>query len=114
MAHDDMVRFALGFPEAWEDTPWADDLVAKVGKKVFVFLGPGDPPTVGVKLPHSGEQALLSDAVTPMAYGLGKWGWVTVRLDHPDAPDEGVVEDWIEESYRAIAPKKLIAQLDEH
>ena len=72
----------------------------------------GEQPTVGVKLPESGEQALLSDAVTPMSYGLGKWGWVTVRIDGPDAPDAGVVEDWIEESFRAIAPKKLIARLD--
>jgi len=111
-AHDDLVEHALGFPEAWQDTPWEDDLVAKVGKKIFVFLGSGDPPSVGVKLPESAEQALLSEAVSKMAYGLGKWGWVTVRLDHPEAPDNGVLEDWIEESYRAVAPKKLIARLD--
>ncbi len=111
-AHDDLVEHALAFPEAWQDTPWEDDLVAKVGKKIFVFFGNGESPTVGVKLPESAEQALLSESVTKMAYGLGKWGWVTVHLDHPDAPDPGVVEDWIEESYRAVAPKKLAARLD--
>lgn len=110
---DDHVRFALGFPEAWEDRPWDGDVVAKVGKKIFVFFGTGDSPSVGVKLPQSAEQALLSDAVTRMAYGLGKWGWVTVHLDAPGAPEPGIIEDWIEESYRAIAPKKLIAQLPE-
>jgi len=110
--HDELLAYALGFPEAWQDMPWDGDLVAKVGKKIFVFFGTGEQPTVGVKLPDSGEQALLSEAVSPMSYGLGKWGWVTVRIDGPDAPDLGVVEDWIEESFRAIAPKKLIARLD--
>jgi predicted DNA-binding protein (MmcQ/YjbR family) len=110
-SHTDYLRFALGFPEAWQDMPWDGDVVAKVGKKIFVFFGTGDDPSVGVKLPQSAEQALLSDAVTPMGYGLGKWGWVVVRIDGPDAPEQGVIEDWIEESFRAVAPKKLIAQL---
>jgi len=112
-SHDDFLRFALAFPEAWQDMPWDGDVVAKVGKKIFVFFGSGEDPTVGVKLPQSAEQALLSEAVTPTGYGLGKWGWVTVRLAAPDAPERGVVEDWIEESYRAVAPKKLVARLDE-
>jgi predicted DNA-binding protein (MmcQ/YjbR family) len=111
--HTALVDFALGFPEAWQDTPWEDDLVAKVGKKIFAFFGSPETPSVGVKLPHSGEQALLSSAVTPMGYGLGKWGWVVVQATGPDAPDQGVLEDWIEESYRAVAPKKLVKQLDE-
>jgi predicted DNA-binding protein (MmcQ/YjbR family) len=111
-SHDKLLAYALGFPEAWQDMPWDGDLVAKVGKKIFVFFGTGEEPSVGVKLPHSAEQALLSDAVRPMSYGLGKWGWVTARLVGPGAPSAGVIEDWIDESYRAIAPKKLIAQLD--
>jgi len=110
-SHTDYLRYALDFPEAWEDMPWDGDVVAKVGKKIFVFFGTGEVPSVGVKLPQSAEQALLSDAVTPMGYGLGKWGWVVVRIDGPDAPEQGIIEDWIEESYRAVAPKKLIAQL---
>jgi predicted DNA-binding protein (MmcQ/YjbR family) len=110
-SHTDHLRFALGFPEAWQDEPWDGDVVAKVGKKIFVFFGTGAEPSVGVKLPQSAEQALLSDAVTPMGYGLGKWGWVVVRIDGREAPERGVIEDWIEESYRAVAPKKLIAQL---
>jgi predicted DNA-binding protein (MmcQ/YjbR family) len=111
-SHDDYLRFALDFPEAWQDMPWDGDVVAKVAKKIFVFFGTGEDPSVGVKLPQSAEQALLSEAVTPMGYGLGKWGWVVVHIDAPDAPERGVIEDWIEESYRAVAPKKLIAKLD--
>ena len=110
-SHDDYLRFALAFPDAWQDMPWDGDVVAKVAKKIFVFFGTGDVPSVGVKLPESAEQALLSDAVTPMGYGLGKWGWVVVDLTAKGAPQQGVIEDWIEESYRAVAPKKLVAKL---
>ena len=52
-SHADYLRFALGFPEAWQDTPWDGDVVAKVGKKIFVFFGTGEVPSVGV-VPISG------------------------------------------------------------
>jgi len=46
-----------------------------------------------------------------MAYGLGKSGWVNVILTKTDIPAE-VFEDWVEESYRSIALKRRIAELD--
>ena len=53
--------FALALPEATEDFPWGER-VAKVNKKVFVFLGvdpvPGGEMSLSVKLPESGEEAL--------------------------------------------------------
>jgi len=101
--------FALDLPGAFRDTPWEGDVVAKVGKKIFVFLGSGDPPTISVKLPESADHALSIDGARPTSYGLGRHGWVTVPV--PDAPPD-LVQDWIEESYRTIAAKKLIAELD--
>jgi predicted DNA-binding protein (MmcQ/YjbR family) len=88
--------------------------VVKVAKKVFVFLGTddGDRPGFGVKLVESLDQALSLPGASPMGYGLGKAGWVTVRLDG-DLPPEGVLLDWVEESYRAVAPKRLVAALDD-
>ena len=104
---------ALALPEAYEDHPWGET-VAKVAKKVFVFLGTDDSesPGFGVKLVESLDQALSLPGATPMGYGLGKAGWVTVRLDGASLPPEGVLLDWIEESYRAVAPKRLVAALD--
>ncbi len=108
---DRLLSFSLALPGAWEDHPW-DDLVVKVGKKIFVFIGSEQHPTVSVKLPDSKEQALLLGCARPTGYGLGKAGWVTVSADGPECPPVDVLEDWIEESYRTIAPKKLIAELD--
>lgn len=106
---DPVETFALGFPGAFRDTPWEGDVVAKVGKKIFVFLGSGDPPTISVKLPESADHALSIDGAHPTSYGLGRHGWVTVPV--PGTPPE-LVEDWVEESYRTIASKQLVAELD--
>jgi predicted DNA-binding protein (MmcQ/YjbR family) len=108
-AADRLTTFALGLPGAWEDHPWGDT-VAKVGKKVFAWLPHGEHQRLGVKLPESAEAALGVDGAQPMGYGLGKAGWVVVPLS-AGAPVE-VLEDWLEESYRAVAPKRLIAELE--
>lgn len=102
---------ALALPEAWADTPWEGDNVAKVRRKIFAFLPTDDGGTLGVKLPGSAGFALSLVAASPMAYGLGRHGWVTVRLDDPTAPDADILRDWIVESYRAIAPRTLAARV---
>jgi len=37
---------------------------------------------------------------------------VTVPLATPKAPPFGVLTDWVEESHRLVAPKRLVAELD--
>jgi len=103
--------FALKLPGAWEDHPWGE-VVAKVNKKVFVFLGQPDGESHGmsVKLTESHEHAMTMPGAEPTGYGLGKAGWVSLPID---AADRELLEDWIEESYRNVATKKLIAELDD-
>ncbi|WP_435886901.1 MmcQ/YjbR family DNA-binding protein [Streptomyces anulatus] len=108
-------EFALDLPEAYEDHPWGETVV-KVNKKIFVFLGIEEPtekwsPHVGVKLPQSNGHALAVEGVRPSGYGLGKAGWVTIPLLGA-LPETEVLLDWVEESYRAVAPKRLVAGLD--
>lgn len=111
-ARSRVLTFARGLPEAYEDTPWEDDLVVKVNKKIFVFLGSAAGTAISVKLPDSGDQALGVPGATPTGYGLGRHGWVTVPLAGPDAPPVDVLCDWVEESYRTVAPKRLVKVLD--
>ena len=108
----DAVRaFAFSLPDAWEDHPWGES-VAKVGKKVFVFFGSDQPPDggcwLGVKLPESKEDALALPFTKLMGYGLGRGGWVGIQAP-ADMPLE-VLTQWVEESYRAVAPKALRRQ----
>ncbi len=101
--------FALGFPEAHEDFPWGERVV-KVRKKVFVFMGhPGGGLTLSVKLPESQTVALMLPFTEPTGYGLGNSGWITARFSEAERPPEDMLREWIEESYRAVAPKKLVA-----
>ncbi|GHC99839.1 hypothetical protein GCM10010313_10380 [Streptomyces violarus] len=108
--------FALGLPGAVEEFPWGES-VAKVNKKVFVFLGVQDgsyPLGVTVKLKDetAHAHALAGPGAEPAGYGLGKAGWVSIPLERQGAPAAEMLCDWVEESYRVIAPKRLIAELD--
>lgn len=105
-------EFALCFPETVEDHPWGHSAY-KVKKKIFMIVGGAEEClTISVKLPSSSRMALLQPYASPTGYGRGKSGWVTARFEpSEDIPLERMCE-WTEESYRAIAPKKLLAEMD--
>jgi predicted DNA-binding protein (MmcQ/YjbR family) len=105
---------ALAYPGAKEEFPWGERVI-KVDKKVFVFLGHDESDEVGlsVKLPASKEMALLLPFVEPTGYGLGKAGWVTARFGPGEKPPLEMLYEWLDESYRAVAPKKRVAALEE-
>jgi predicted DNA-binding protein (MmcQ/YjbR family) len=103
---------ALSYPEAYEDFPWGERVV-KVRGKVFVFMGGIDGGLgLSVKLPSSASLALGLPFASPTAYGLGKSGWVTARFRAREKPPLDLLARWIDESYRAVAPKRLVAALD--
>ena len=92
--------------------PWEGDVVTKVGKKIFVFFGSPDGSAISVKLPDSQDHALSLRGAQPTSYGLGRYGWVTVPIRGAGTPQLELLREWIEESYRAVAPKRLVARLD--
>jgi len=104
-------KYALAFPETHEDFPWGERVV-KVRKKVFVFMGlPDGGLSMSVKLPESHAVALMLPFASPTGYGLGNSGWVTARFEGGERPPVDLLEEWIDESYRCVAPKKLVAAL---
>ncbi|WP_438037444.1 MmcQ/YjbR family DNA-binding protein [Sorangium sp. So ce128] len=103
---------ALAYPEAVEEFPWGDR-VAKVRGKIFVFLNTHEGKlVVTAKLPQSGEAALMLPFAEATGYNLGKSGWVTARFGPKDRVPEAMLLEWIEESYRAVAPKRALQSLD--
>ena len=105
---------ALKHPEAWADEPWPGDHVAKVGKKIFVFLGgEGSDVSIGVKLPRSLLFARAQPFVTKMGYGMDKSGWVVARFARGDVIPLQLLLSWIDESYETVAaaalPKRKLA-----
>ena len=112
-AFEKLRSFALRYPETREDLPWGESAL-KVKGKTFVFMR-CDASVLGLslKLPHSREFALEYPFTKPTGYGLGKSGWVTATFEGKDKPPLDILEAWIDESYRAVAPKKLVATLGE-
>ena len=100
----DLRAYCLGKPGAWPDEPWEGDGVAKVGPKIFAFLGAS---TVGLKCGATREEAdewlaRFPDDASVMAY-IGRSGWNTLRIDG-GIPDDDL-RDAIDASYDAVVAK---------
>jgi predicted DNA-binding protein (MmcQ/YjbR family) len=107
-------KHALGFPETIEDFPWGHSAF-KVKGKVFLFTylcAEEGFLSLSVKLPISAKMALALPFAAPTQYGLGKSGWVTARFYVTDKIPFEMLKEWLDESFRAIAPKKVLAMLE--
>lgn len=106
---------AMQYPEATEDHPWGH-IAVKVRGKAFLFLGGEQEESelsLTVKLPQSRDLAADLPFAGPSGYGLGRSGWITARFSDLKSVPVPLLESWIDESYRAIAPKKLVRMLGE-
>jgi predicted DNA-binding protein (MmcQ/YjbR family) len=110
---DTIRALASKYPEAEKAFLFGDHEVFRVREKVFVWLGEGEKggTYVSVKLKDTQRAALMLPFVTPSAYGMAKWGWISADIPKGSFPIE-LVRQWIEESYRHTAPKKLLKLLD--
>lgn len=105
MTVDELRAYCLAKPGAWPDEPWEGDIVAKVGARIFAFLGSGS--SIGLKCGPSREVAdewlhrYPGDA-SVMAY-IGRSGWNTLRIGGA-IPDDEVLEA-VDASYDAIVSK---------
>ena len=103
--------FAMKYPETHEDFPWGERAI-KVKAKAFVFMRFDEKEvSFSVKLPQSRDLALDTGFGEPTHYGLGKHGWVTIKITSKTKIPFDVLSRWIDESYRAVAPKTLVKTL---
>jgi predicted DNA-binding protein (MmcQ/YjbR family) len=104
--------FGLTFPGAHSKAPWPghDDLAVR--DKTFAYLpADGEPFSLSCKLPYTGTEALELPFANPTGYGLGRSGWVTFTPAEDEIPSIEQLKDWIDESYRAQAPRSLVKQM---
>jgi predicted DNA-binding protein (MmcQ/YjbR family) len=110
---EELRAWGLALPGAHRKSPWPehDDLAVK--DKTFAYLpAAGAPFSLSCKLPYTGYEALQLPFAEPTGYGLGKSGWVSFNLSEQQIPDLDQLKAWVEESYRAQAPKRLVKELD--
>jgi predicted DNA-binding protein (MmcQ/YjbR family) len=103
--------FGLRYPGAHLKSPWPGHLDLAVKDKTFAYLSvEGEPFSISCKLPESNALALELPFSEPTGYGLGKSGWVSAKFPDGKLPLD-MLKAWIDESYRAQAPKKLVQGL---
>ena len=110
--HERLLSIVKGLPGAYEDRPWGS-VHCKVNGKIFVGWGRHDDGEMSIGFKTNKDlQAMLvaSDPRFTIAAYVGKHGWVDMKLGKK--PNWQEVEQFITESYRMIAPKKLVKQLD--
>lgn len=107
----ELTSYCLAKPGAWQDEPWEGDLVAKVGDKIFAFLGSPAPDGaatgVGLKCGATKEAARewrerYPEQVSVSAY-IGRYGWNAFTLDGT-IPTEEVLEA-VDDSYAVVVAK---------
>jgi predicted DNA-binding protein (MmcQ/YjbR family) len=104
LTREQVLEHCLSLPGAWPDRPWEGDVVAKVGDKIFAFVGDG---SVGVRAGRSREEAdewldRYPDDASVMAY-IGRYGWNTLRVGGAIGDDE--VLEAIEASYADVVAR---------
>lgn len=104
--------WALAYPETTEDFPWGERAIKVKGKIFLVMSASAAEVSLSVKLPHTRDIAVDLPFTKPTHYGMGKHGWVTATVAKADARMLDMFRGWLDESYRAVAPKKLVATLE--
>lgn len=110
---EELRAWGLTLPGAHRKSPWPEHDDLAVRDKTLAYLpAKGRAFSLSCKLPYTGYEALQLPFAKPTAYGLGKSGWVSFNPPEDQIPDFDRLRDWIEESYRAQAPRKLVKELD--
>lgn len=99
-----LMDHCLSLPGAWSDQPWEGDHVAKVGDKIFAFIG---ETSVGLKCGRSRDEAdewlrRYPDDASVMAY-IGRYGWNTLKLGGAITDDE--VLEAVDTSYADVVAR---------
>ncbi|NOJ83912.1 MmcQ/YjbR family DNA-binding protein, partial [Myxococcus xanthus] len=110
-AEDHLREVMLALPEVTEEFPWGHRTAKVKGKMFAILVLDNDGLRVTTKLPESNEAALTLPFTAPTGYGLGKSGWVSSHFKPGSEVPIGLLAQWIHESFRAVAPQKVLKAL---
>ena len=107
---DHMREICLTLPDTKETLTWRQPHF-RVGEKIFAGCGEEKGRAViGFKLDMDHADAIIQDARFRRAPYVGHKGWVS--MDASGVGDWNELRPLILESYRLIAPKRIVAKLD--
>jgi predicted DNA-binding protein (MmcQ/YjbR family) len=105
-------RYALNYPETVLGTSCKKTAV-KARKKSFLFILADETQCeLMFKLEASLDQARALAASNPANCVVGDTGWVTIKTQDKGLVPEETLKAWVEESFRLLAPKTLVKQME--
>jgi predicted DNA-binding protein (MmcQ/YjbR family) len=106
-------QLALALPQAEEGVS-CNKAAFKAGGKAFLFVGSdNDATNAMLKLKSSLPEAKQLAAANPSTYKVGGHNWVTITRSHNQPrPPTALLQRWIQESFRLLVAKSLVATLD--
>lgn len=110
---DNIRAYCLSFPHATEDIQWGNDLLFRIGGKIFAGVGldVDSPYLLSFKCtPEKFAELIEREGIIPAPY-TARYHWVAVRLDALEEPE---LKELIKHSYEMVLaklPKKTKLQL---
>jgi predicted DNA-binding protein (MmcQ/YjbR family) len=110
---DDLRAFCLSMPHATEDVQWGNDLLFRIGNKIFAGTGLDTTPLqVSFKCtPEKFAELIEMDGIVPAPY-TARYHWVSV--ERTDVLPREELEALIRQSYEMVLtklPAKLKKQI---
>jgi predicted DNA-binding protein (MmcQ/YjbR family) len=102
-----ITELALSFPQAYEDRPWGDFPVFKVGEnKVFGWAVRRDD-SVDVTMKLTAEEREIAHLLPYVrtASHVGRYGWITAAVRDEESLEAAL--EWLRESYWLKCPAEL-------
>jgi predicted DNA-binding protein (MmcQ/YjbR family) len=105
MTFDEFRAFCLSLPQATEDVQWGDDLLFRIGKKIFAsyWLNPEGAHRVTFKCtPERCAELLECEGIDRAPY-VGRYHWIALK-DLTVLP-AAELRDLVRQSYELVATK---------
>jgi predicted DNA-binding protein (MmcQ/YjbR family) len=101
---EDVRRIAMTLPGVEEVLTWDTDVTFRVDKKIFAIGGDGaDSVSIKASLERQADLLALDSLTFAKSAYVGRFGWVTARLDRID---EGLLLDLLTAAHASVSPKR--------
>jgi hypothetical protein len=115
MTIDELRSLCLALPgthekETWGDADHAGDVTFRVRDKIYVITGQeGGSASIRTSVSQQADLVAAFPDAVKMAPYVGRFGWVSIRLD---ALDPAIIADVVTGAWRRTAPKAVVAAYD--
>lgn len=101
---EDLRAFCLGLPHTTEDVQWGNDLLFRIGNKIFAVTGLDSTPLrISMKCtPEKFAELVEMDGIIPAPY-TARYNWVLV--ERTDALPRRELENLLKQSYELVLAK---------